>query len=548
MKFFKLLFKINKSLFIFLASSSTLFSQNTVGTISYSATTQSGYTLFTSYKDTYLINNCGEVVNKWTSDYSPGNSVYLLPTGEILRAGNTQSETFQFGGSGGVIERFNWDGTLNWQFFYDNEEHRQHHDIYPMPNGNVLILAATEITRDEAIAAGRNPALIDEDQIYNERIIEVQPSGLNRGTIVWEWNFFDHLIQDFDSTKNNFGNVSLHPERLDFNYTQNNSGSARWLHINSLQYDENLDQVVLSSRFLNEIYIIDHSTSTSEAATSTGGDYSKGGDFLYRWGNPQVYRQGTEADRQLGGQHYAHFIEQGLRDAGKLMLYNNQYPEKPANSAIFILDLPESSPGNYSYTANTEFGPTSPDYIYAPDDLYSPIVSSAQRLENGNTLIAEGSYGELREIDENENIVWQYIVPENYTNGNIISQGYDPSLINNMIFRALKYSETYPAFQGRDLTPSDPIELNPNISSCVTLSTESSELAGISIFPNPTDGLLNINSFQKIDEISITDLTGKTINISTDLKSLDISNLQAGIYLLQLQIGGNTVIKKIIKR
>ena len=66
----------------------------------------------------------------------------------------------------------------------------------------------------------------------------------------------DHIVQDFDATKDNFGNVSLRPEKLDINFLNGGNGSANWLHINSIYFNSVLDQIVISSRSLGEIYII----------------------------------------------------------------------------------------------------------------------------------------------------------------------------------------------------------------------------------------------------------------------------------------------------
>ena len=299
----KILYLAFFNLFLY---SISLSAQNTIGTLTNTSQAFNGYTLFTNYKTTYLINNCGEVINKWTSAYVDGKSVYLLEDGSILRCGIIENINFNLPGLGGVIEKISWDGNVTWEYTYSSSSFSQHHDVYSLPNGNVLILAVTKKTNLEAFQAGRNPALLDEDALYNEQIIEVQPTGLNSGNIVWEWNIWDHLIQDYDDTKDNFGIVSENPQLLDINYLGVSVRASNWIHANSIQYNEDLDEIILSSRQLNEIYIIDHSTTTSEAASHLGGAHNKGGDFLYRWGNPIAYGQGSELDQKLFGQHTPH--------------------------------------------------------------------------------------------------------------------------------------------------------------------------------------------------------------------------------------------------
>ena len=128
------------------------YGQNTLGNTLITGDAAPGYTLFTAYTETYLINNCGEVINQWSSAYPPGNAVYLLEDGSILRAGRTSSTDITFGGQGGIIEKFDWNGNLTWQYLYDTPQMRQHHDVFPMPNGNVLILAATVMDNAEAVS------------------------------------------------------------------------------------------------------------------------------------------------------------------------------------------------------------------------------------------------------------------------------------------------------------------------------------------------------------------------------------------------------------
>ena len=456
--------KLNKyfviTCYLSILSSFTIDAQNTVGVLLNKGNAIDGYTLFSVHNKTYLINNDGQIVNQWNSNYSVGQSVYLLENGNLLRAAEIPGKgRFTMPSVGGRAELFDWDGNLIWEYNYSTTTATQHHDVYPMPNGNILILAIEVINGAEATQIGRNLLTPPFKQLYNEQILELKPKNSNDADIVWEWNVKDHLIQDFDKTKDNYGVISENPQRLDINYLGSSSGGANWIHYNSVQYNSALDQIVLTSKHLGEIHIIDHSTTSAEAATSAGGIYKKGGDFLYRWGNPVVYKQGTDKDKQLFGPHYAHCIEQGLEGAGKIIVFNNGELRDPKYSEVFIITPPAGAPGVYSHEANSPYGPASPDYIYtAPviTDFHSPFKSSAQRLPEGHMFICEGESGHIFEIDENENIVWEYISPVGKSK--ILNQGDDPTNESNIVFRAIKYTADYKAFDGKDLTPALPIE------------------------------------------------------------------------------------------
>src|SRR5213078_1927187 len=122
------------------------------------------------------------------------------------------------------------------------------------------------------------------------------------------WRVWDHLIQDADKEKKNFGDVAKHPERIDINFNAGGGkggGNQDWTHTNALSYRADLDQIMMSVPSLNEVWIIDHSTTTAEAASHKGGKSGKGGDLLYRWGNPRAYAAGTRKDQTLFAQHNA---------------------------------------------------------------------------------------------------------------------------------------------------------------------------------------------------------------------------------------------------
>jgi hypothetical protein len=251
---------------------------------------------------TYLIEPDGTVNHTWTSTFLPGESVRWLGDGTILRS--IKTEVHGYGGVGGGVQKVRWDGLIEWDYRYNTNGDLSHHDVFPLPNGNVLIIAWETKTGAEAIEAGRDPASFIGDTFMPVHIIEVKPTGPTSGDIIWEWHAWDHLIQDFDSSNENYGTVEQHPELIDINFGTNPVLSD-WLHTNSIAYNKNFNQIMISVHNFNEIWVIDHSTATEEAAGHTGGDSGKGGDLLYRWGNPAAYRRGAADDQKLFGQHDA---------------------------------------------------------------------------------------------------------------------------------------------------------------------------------------------------------------------------------------------------
>lgn len=374
-----------------------------------------GYTLFAPIQSTttYLIDICGEVVHTWESDYNPGQSVYLLDNGHLLRTASAHNQSFNPGGAGGYVEELDWDGTRLWYYEYSSTQHCLHHDIERLPNGNLLMIAWEKKTEAEALAAGRNPNLLNFGELWPDHIIEVKPTYPEGGTIVWEWHVWDHLIQDYDPSRDNYGDVAWHPERFDLNFTGSSGGpgggGADWNHINAIDYNPALDQILISFHTTSEIVIIDHSTTTTEAATSTGGTSGKGGDILYRWGNPQAYRAGLGGDQVLFGQHDAQWIVDGLSGEGDILLFNNGMNR--GFSTVDQLVPPVDSDGAYPLAADDAWGPLEAIWSYqapTPSDFFSPMISGAQRLENGNTLICSGQNGYFFEVESDGREVWRY--------------------------------------------------------------------------------------------------------------------------------------------
>ena len=462
--------------FLLIFSVSFVFSQNqTVGVFEYSEGVYDGYTLFSPSKQTYLIDNCGNVINEWSSDYRTGGSIYFLEDGSLLRTTKINTlEVFQAGGIGGGIEKLDWNNNVTWSYPYNSETYHQHHDVEPLPNGNILMLAWERKTAEQAIAHGRDPALLEDGELWPEYIIEIEPTE-DGGNIVWEWHLWDHLIQDIDPDLPNYGIVSDHPELLNINYVgpglSNAGGKADWIHANSIEYNSDLDQIIISSRHLNEFWIIDHSTTTEEAASNSGGNSGMGGDILYRWGNPMAYGRGDVADRVLFGQHHVQWIDSSFPGGDNILIFNNGQNRPDGDySSIDEISIPVNG-YNYDLEPGEPYGPSDLIWTYVadnPTDFYADHISGCQRLENGNTLICSGPQGTFYEVDQLSNIVWEYINP---VFGNmILNQGDSPPTAgfpgnnpSNSVFRCEKLSPEFLGFEKFELVVGNPIEGPPYI-------------------------------------------------------------------------------------
>jgi hypothetical protein len=423
-----------------------------------------GYTLFAPKHNTvtYLMDNEGRVVHQWKSAYEPGQSAYLLPNGHLVRAGMLRVQGGTGGGEGGRLEEYDWDGNLVWEFNHATRDYQLHHDFKPMPNGHILALMVERKSREEAIAAGFDPRMLRDDFLVPDAVVEIEPLYPKGGKIVWEWHVWEHLIQNGDRAKPNYGDPAAHPELVDV-ACNGRATPAFWNHMNSLDYNPALDQIVLSVRGCNEIWIIDHSTTTQQATGHTGGKQGKGGDLIYRWGNPAAYGRGTNSDKQLVQQHDAQWIPAGSPGAGHLTIFNNGYDR--GYSSIEEIVPPVDANGRYLLEAGKACGPEKPTWHYEAKnraDFFSSEISGAHRLPNGNTLICAGVIGHLFEITPTGEMAWQYVNP--MVRGGILAQGELPGKdmrghLWNAVFKVHRYAPDYPALAGRDLTPKGVIEL-----------------------------------------------------------------------------------------
>jgi hypothetical protein len=465
-----------------------------------------GYTMFAPLRShaTVLIDMQGRVVHRWPGTMEP-SAVYLLDDGSLLRSVRIEpNKTFRGGGICGRVERVAWDGTVVWSYDLASEDQTHHHDAFPMPNGNVLVIAWEFRYREDVLAAGRAPVKVPDKGFWPDALLEVKPTLPSGGEVVWEWHVWDHLVQDLDPELDRYGSVADSPGRIDINadhrdeppmsaeerekqeqleeemralgYTGGDEEEEEtpaapapgtpaaaaaadgvgsdWLHTNAVAYNATLDLVMLSTPHLSELWIVDHSTTTDEAASDRGGKRGHGGEILWRWGNPRTYGAGTAADQRLFFQHNAHWIPEGLPGGGHVLVFNNgQGRPGGEHSSIDELALPFDAEHGFQREPGHPFGPTEPAWSYAapqPADFYGSFISGCQRLPNGNTLICQGPDGRLFEVTPAGAIVWEYW---NEHGGDAPSSDGGGGVSAAALFRATRIAPDHPALKGRKLEP-----------------------------------------------------------------------------------------------
>ena len=382
------------------------------------------YILFAPLNGTtaYLINRDGDVVHDWTLSGRPGNSVYLLAGGDLL-ATYTVSGSFQQGGVGGGVQRLRWDGAEMWSFELATEHAQLHHDVEPLPNGNVLLISWEAKTRQEALAAGLSASQLPRSgEVWSEMILEYDP---DQDTVVWAWHLWDHILPEGQAPVQ-------HPEKIDL-AAYANPRSEDWWHLNAVDYNETLDQIVVSSRAGSEFWILDHDVTTAEAA-------GEAGDLLYRFGNPETY--GGSGDQVLYGQHDVEWLDGnssgvasssfGTSPSVRILVFDNGDPRERPYSRVVELELPDFASSPTGVFPEPMIVWEYPSEEHGDAVFFADHISGAQRLNSGNTLICVGTEGRFFEVAPSGQVVWEYVNP--FTG---IGPGGSES---NEVFRCESYS------------------------------------------------------------------------------------------------------------
>jgi len=448
-----------------------------------------GYTLYSKMNSTkaYLLDSAGSVYHEWTfpSNRRTSYATYMEPGGTLVRSVSGFNNSFSGAAALSIaVQKVDWDGNVIWHWSYSSAAYVLHHDICPMPNGNVLVTAYERMTAAEVAQAGCSLNAV----MYFEKIMEVEPTGATTGNIVWEWRVFDHLVQDVDPTKDNYvTNIADYPHKFNVNYKPKRD----WMHINSLDYNPILDQVVFTARYMGEVYVIDKSTTTAEASGDSGGNSGQGGGLLYRWGNPEAY--GVTGQRFIDLAHDAHWIPPGFPYAGHISLFNNK--GAPGEQTCVDIILPPYNGYLYHFTPGNPFGPANYTWRHIYSGTPASFMGGAQPLANGNFLITLPTSGYIYEVDQNHNEVWSVT-------------------LGGSIPKARRYSKAW-------------VEGTLNLQ-------ETNPQILLRVYPNPSNGIFTVVGAEQNTIVQIIDLAGRTFLQTIHNKTLNLSHLAPGIYLLTM--------------
>jgi hypothetical protein len=345
----------------------------------------------------------------------------MFPGGHLLSSRGERSQKFGFQDQLDLVQ-FDWDGNTVWEYkgteyIEDPGEEsgwqaRQHHDFqregsttgYYAPGsepridgGNTLVLCHKNLVVPK----------ISDKLLVDDFIVE----STWEGERVWEWTCSDHFDElGFDAEAINA--IYHNP-----NLRDGGTLMGDWMHTNSMSVlgpnpwydagDERFhpDNIIIDGRETNILAIIEKKT--GKIVWRVGPDYSRGPEKQLGW---------------IVGQHHCHMIPQGLPGAGNILVYDNGgwggYGSPNAMSCDGTKNVWRD------YTRILEFNPVTLEIVWQhtprehgnpmpfnSSKFYSPYVSSAQRLPNGNTFICEGSEGHLMELTADHELVWEWLCP-----------------------------------------------------------------------------------------------------------------------------------------
>ena len=259
----------------------------------------------------------------------------------------------------------------NGKVLWEVRQRDHHHDGRLLKNGNVLLLCAAELPDETAKKVQGGRS---GTEVNGKMWADYLVEMTKDGKRVWEWRAWEHLD----------------PARDVITAIQDNR--SEWTHGNAIIELSDGDLLV-SFRNISTIVRIRRQT----------------GEITWKLGAPP-----------LAGQHA---------------------PTPLANGNILIFDNgPHRLDHTFPYSRVIEVNPTTNEIVWKYQEaslhnFYSPRISNAQRLPNGNTLINEGFCGRFFEVTSAGEVVWEYVNP-------YFGPASEPAKSQtNNVFRVYRYTE-----------------------------------------------------------------------------------------------------------
>jgi len=236
----------------------------------------------------------------------------------------------------------------NGKVLWELKRPDHHHDGRLLKNGNLILLCGAELP--DAVAKrvrGGRPGTEVDGMKMWADYIVEVTTG---GKVVWEWKTWEHLDPEVDAL------------------TASQDERNEWTHANSVWEDAD-GSLLVSFRNISTVVRIDRRT----------------GGIVWKLGAPP-----------LSGQHAPHMLANG-----NMLVFDNG-PHRLDESFPFsrVLEInPATKAIAWKYQEPRSF------------NFYSPRISNAQRLANGNTLINEGVFGRFFEVTSDGDVVWEYVNP-----------------------------------------------------------------------------------------------------------------------------------------
>ncbi len=94
-----------------------------------------------------------------------------------------------------------------------------------------------------------------------------------------------------------------------------------------------------------------------------------------------------------------------------------------------------------------------------------------------------------------------------------------------------------------------PIETNLAETVFQSLKTPGFEIdASVSVYPNPSSGIANVNTTSQVKSIEVFDVQGRLLQTALSSKTIDISNQPAGLYFVRIKTENGIAVEKLSKR